>query len=895
MGRHPLVAGLLAATLALSGCPEDGGAGPLGGGVGPIGEPDRPYSAAVVVEEAGIRATFEEAATVAVPVSATSASVGAEATVRVRFTPLGETEGPEGSATVTLTTTQQLVEVTITGYDPPEAQADLAGVVVRYEVSAGAAVASGARSLYHAVDKLGLQVWAPSSIDAGATTAVRAWARSLDSGQLLVGVPITLDGVTVQTDVAGQAAFDVTAPAEGPLELTLAATHGGLQVSATRTLQVVPPGSPRVFLSTDKPLYRPGQTMHLRALALAAADQAPIAGEPIALEVLDGKDNKIFREEGVTDAFGIASLTAPLAAQVNVGDYTIRAVLGDLIVERTVEVTEQKLPKFAVGVVFDSPWFAPGEAVTGVISARYFFGKAVVGADVTMQAGATAGHPAAIFSGQTDPEGLLAFALPDGAGSDLALAIEVVDTAGFSVATAATAKVATPELDVQLVPEATTVPEDSPWTLYVVTRGPLGGPAAATCTHMGALDLTVETGSGGVAAVEMPPGATAAFACTGEDGLSGSAYVSVETNYAGEAMLVHTDRAIYAPGELIEVTVLAPGAEDVVYIDRVHRGRIVESTVAAVTDGMATVLLSPSEEETGAVIVTGYFVREEIVVADDVAVFIQKPGAEVTVTTDQPTYLPGAEATLTFQVRNQQGEGVAGAIGVTIADEAVFALAGSASPDDVRGYFLLADEPQAVHPYAFGAPSEATQIAAAAALAVGGPASPVTASGVSLAVLQSQVHSVIAPWMYALRDSLQDDLQAAADAGGLPASGAASAVEGLDLYDYWGQPITISADANESYYATWLNVWLTSRGPDELEGSWDDWNLSLSVSLPHPEPPPGEPDDARPGAGGGYDGEGEWDASADEVRDALLLLETVVGVGKRLCFLPRQHSDTRAK
>ena len=229
----------------------------------------------------------------------------------------------------------------------------MAGLVIRYRVDAGRGAATGVRSLFHTVTKLGLQVWAPASMDAGTTTTVRAWVRDLDTGDLVPGATVTLGDSSAVTDIAGQVAFDVEAPEDATaVALETTAAHGGGVVSTSRSIGVVPAGAPRLFVSTDKPLYRPGQTIHIRALALARSDLEPLALAPVTLEVLDGKDNKVFKEETSTDAFGIASLTATLAPQVNLGDYTIRAVMDDLQSQRIVEVSEEKLPKFGVQVTF---------------------------------------------------------------------------------------------------------------------------------------------------------------------------------------------------------------------------------------------------------------------------------------------------------------------------------------------------------------------------------------------------------------------------------------------------------------------------------------------------------------------------------------------------------------
>ena len=852
----------LAAPLAACGSDSDG---PLSTWSG--GDPDITVSGDISVDEAGLRTRFVGgAAVVTVPLTPLAGAEGAEATVEISITELDTTEGPAGSATVTLGAATQEAEVTISGFDAPTDQAAMANLVLRYRVNGGRGAATGVRSLYHTVTKLGLQVWAPNSLDAGATTTVRAWVRDLDSGDLLPGASVTLGDSTALTDVAGQVAFDVEAmPEAASVELTATASHGGGVVSTHRTISVVPAGAPRLFVSTDKPLYRPGQTIHIRALALARADLTPLALTPVTLEVLDGKDNKVFKEETSTDTFGVASLTAALAPQVNLGDYTIRAVMADLQTERTVEVSEEKLPKFAVQVSFDSPYFTPDEEIAGVVSARYFFGKAVANAAVTIEALNGTGSHSATFSGTTDGEGLLPFILPAEAAPSQ-LQIEVTDSAGFAVSKQATVAIATPELQVQLVPESYTVPSGGTFEVYVLTRGPLGGPVDATC-EIGDHD-DVETGAQGVAVVSLDAGTAVYASCTDAAGLTGSAYVQVTTDFGGDSVLVRADQALYAVGEPIEVTLLAPGAADTIYVDRVHRGRIVESMAAAVVDGVATATMQPGETESGTLVIAGYYVTDEqVVVSGDRAVYVQKPGAGVTVTTDSPTYLPGAEATLTFEVKGDDGAGRAAAIGVAIADEAVFALAGSVGPDDVAGFFLLADEPPAIHPFAFSEASASVQAAAGAALVQGGPGNGASASGLTTPVLRAQVVGLVSGWMSTLRNDLREQVQTSADAGLLSSQDDVDALAATPVYDWWGRQLAVTADLQDGYYEDWVYVSLTSSGPDEATETWDDWSGTFTVYLPADqsynggETGGGFDDASEPSAGGdwGDEGGGDWD------------------------------------
>jgi 5-hydroxyisourate hydrolase-like protein (transthyretin family) len=109
----------------------------------------------------------------------------------------------------------------------------------------------------------------------------------------------------------------------------------------------------KILLVTDKPIYQPGQLMHLRALVLQSYDMKPIAQRDLLFEIEDNKGNKVFKKSFKTSDFGIASVDFQLADEVNMGDYHLRAVVGDLRAEKTVQVKRYVLPKFKTAVTTD--------------------------------------------------------------------------------------------------------------------------------------------------------------------------------------------------------------------------------------------------------------------------------------------------------------------------------------------------------------------------------------------------------------------------------------------------------------------------------------------------------------------------------------------------------------
>ncbi len=172
-------------------------------------------------------------------------------------------------------------------------------------------------------------------------------------------------------------------------------------------------------------MYQPGQTIHVRALALDRAAHEAMAGRKLTFEVEDSRGNKVFKKVTQTDAFGIASAEFGLADEVNLGTYHLRAVMGEPgaaspnTAELALNVERYVLPKFKVAVDFSGKdsatqhGYRPGDHVTGTIRANYFFGKPVADSEVTVKASGmdVTQFEAGSVHGKTDGEGAYHFDL----------------------------------------------------------------------------------------------------------------------------------------------------------------------------------------------------------------------------------------------------------------------------------------------------------------------------------------------------------------------------------------------------------------------------------------------------------------------------------------------------
>src|SRR5262249_1810678 len=101
----------------------------------------------------------------------------------------------------------------------------------------------------------------------------------------------------------------------------------------------------------------------------------------------------------------------------NMGEYQIRATLGDQEARKTVTVKKYVLPKFKNELTADKRFYLPKETINAELQCDYFFGKPVAGAKVAGRASTFAVQFRDLqkWEGKTDENGHAKFEikLPD--------------------------------------------------------------------------------------------------------------------------------------------------------------------------------------------------------------------------------------------------------------------------------------------------------------------------------------------------------------------------------------------------------------------------------------------------------------------------------------------------
>jgi hypothetical protein len=542
------------------------------------------------------------------------------------------------------------------------------------------------------------------------------------------------------TDLRGVAAGLLVVPEVPGGEYTLEVDSRSALGSGKVTQQLTLRSEARVWLLTDKPMYQPGQSIRLRALALSAFDQRPCSGEDLTFEVEDARGNKVFQRSLKTSEYGLAHADFNLAEEVNAGDYLVRARLGQQRVEKVVAVKAYVLPRFKATLTADRSYALPEETFRAEVQADYFFGKPVAGARVRVTTSLRAPEPRMLrtWDGITDARGhataevglsnVQLRTLPRVLGP-LAIEAVVTDTAGHVQNVRLELPCAREPIQLTLIPEGSRVVPGLENHIFAVALYPDGRPAVCAVRvwagkQAGGEPLTrLKTNEAGLAEFRLTPRsehlrveALSTQAIALSDGrmeqvsaaprrleltaearsIRGEVAITQANLSAepwGEGLLLHLDKAIYKSGEGIGVAIGTSAGASPVRIDVVKAGQVVLSRRLDVRDARAACKLELPPNLFGSVEVHASQILSQGVVTHDARVAYVQPASDMRVEmrADRDVYRPSAEGTVHFQVTDTTGRPAVAALGVLAVDEAVYALQ-EMQPGLETVYFSLQEE-----------------------------------------------------------------------------------------------------------------------------------------------------------------------------------------------------------
>jgi alpha-2-macroglobulin-like protein len=431
-------------------------------------------------------------------------------------------------------------------------------------------------------------------------------------------------------------------------------------------------------ISTDKPIYRPGEKVYARGVVLGAFYRTPLPASeqsPATIEIKGPKGDTVASgSAGMQDSVWAFAWQIP--ADEPGGEYTVAATYpwaGHAPAQRKFDIRAFRAPRLNSQIVFLRDGYGPGDKVTATLETKRTEGGIPVGAKVTATARVDSEEVARVTSA-VDSKGhcTVSFELPReiarGEGS-LAFAIEdggVVETATKTI------PILLQTLDLTLYPEGGRLVADVSNRVYFEARTPAQKPADISGDVIDAHGTRVasfrsEHEGRGRFTFTPRPGNRYALKVTEPSGIKKTFPLP---NLETRGVVIHSDQDVVGPDGQVKVSVGGRGYDSVI-VTLAHR----EIELARVNLPLHGDLSSASlDPKTASGVLTATVWDEQGNPLAERLVF-RKPSKQlrIEVRPDKKSYAPGDTVKLTART-TEAGEPVSAVVGLTVTDNAVLEL-----------------------------------------------------------------------------------------------------------------------------------------------------------------------------------------------------------------------------
>lgn len=140
----------------------------------------------------------------------------------------------------------------------------------------------------------------------------------------------------------------------------------------------------KVYTYTERPIYRPGQTVYFKGIARKIEDKGlkNLANQTVKVTIKNPDDEVIKEINLRTNQFGTYNGTIELPEEAKLGAYYINTSIGQSDSSCYFEIAEYRKPEYKVEIIPGSSIVQGGNEAHATIKANYFFGYPVKNAKV---------------------------------------------------------------------------------------------------------------------------------------------------------------------------------------------------------------------------------------------------------------------------------------------------------------------------------------------------------------------------------------------------------------------------------------------------------------------------------------------------------------------------------
>lgn len=481
-------------------------------------------------------------------------------------------------------------------------------------------------------------------------------------------------------------------PQKNRIKLTLLVENSYSTLQMEETREVIP-RKIKTFLVTDKPLYQPSQTVHIRTLSLYSFDKKPVSNKKLIFKIIDPSSNVVFKKTVRTDEFGVAYANFLIADQVKTGSYKIEiSDESQKLAEKNIQIKKYVLPKFLITLKTDKDIYTPGDTLKGEIKVSYFFKKPVTDGKVRiiLKKYEIGFEEIKKVSGYTDKNGVFTFKfiLPDyfaglpleKGGTVVFLDVLVEDKTGHREEKTFERRIIKKPVNIYLVPLGGKLIEGIKNKILIFAFHASGKPLQGRITIRNKNFFEkIKTDSTGFAYFYYTPSEDKTvfdvyFESKNLPPVSERFELTTQQR-KGSYLFVVPNSLIQKAGERFKATIYASLDIKRVYVDLLKENSVYLKKTVVLENGKGDFKMDIDPMLAGSVILSVYAITSEQNIIRDRKILYFAPADELIIKIEkEKSYLPGGEARIKFKVTDRNGNGVISALCVSIVDEAVFAL-----------------------------------------------------------------------------------------------------------------------------------------------------------------------------------------------------------------------------
>ena len=436
------------------------------------------------------------------------------------------------------------------------------------------------------------------------------------------------------------------------------------------------------YLSTDKPIYRDGEKVYLRAVLLGADDHKPLADNQNAwgmLQVKGPKGEILFNSSAATEQ-SVAGMPWQVPADAAGGQY--KAIIsfpssGYPPAERKFEVRAYRAPRLKGEIIFLRDGYGPGETVKASLHLDRAEGGVPAGAEVSATAivdgkdaytGKTtidaAGNCAVEFPlpNQIDmPDGTLSLAITDG---------------GVVEPISKTIPILVNSVEISLYPEGGDLIAGLENRVYLQSSLPSQKPAdlvGSIFDSTGKQVATVRTEHEGRGRFSFTPMAGEHYALKISQP-AGIAKTFPLPQVKPTGVIVRAEQDVFAKDQPVKLQVVSTTAGDFTISLGKHQTEVSSLTLTLQANQPQEISLTPPSQTDGVLIATVIDKAKSAPVAERLIFRDSGKSLHVSIKADKPSYCPADKATLTVTTTDDAGKPVPAVVGITVTDQSILRM-----------------------------------------------------------------------------------------------------------------------------------------------------------------------------------------------------------------------------